>query len=89
MRNDFFGGGVNVAGLLTGQDVLAQLKDRDLGEELLIPSVMLRQQGDVFLDDLSPADLEKAFGVPVHPVHNDGQQMLDAILGRDTSWQNR
>ena len=89
VRNDFFGGGVNVAGLLTGQDVLAQLKDRDLGEELLIPSVMLRQQGDVFLDDLSPADLEKAFGVPVHPVHNDGQQMLDAILGRDTSWQNR
>ncbi len=89
VRNDFFGGGVNVAGLLTGQDVLAQLKGRDLGEELLIPSVMLRQQGDVFLDDLSPADLEKAFGVPVHPVHNDGQQMLDAILGRDTSWQNR
>ena len=53
INNDFFGGGVNVAGLITGGDLIAQLKDKDLGDELLIPSVMLRREGDIFLDDVS------------------------------------
>lgn len=83
VRNDFFGGNVNVAGLLTGQDFIKQLKGRELGDALLIPCVTLRQQEDVFLDDLSVQDLEKELEVPVYPVPNDGQQLLDAITGRD------
>lgn len=84
VRNDFFGGTVNVAGLLTGQDLYAQLKDRDLGDALLIPGVTLRQQDDVFLDDMSVGELSQKLGVPVIPVINDGQHLLDAITGRDT-----
>lgn len=84
VRNDFFGGTVNVSGLLTGQDLYAQLKDRDLGDALLIPCVTLRQQDDVFLDDMSVGELSQKLGVPVIPVINDGQHLLDAITGRDT-----
>ena len=84
VRNDFFGGTVNVSGLLTGQDLYAQLKDRDLGDALLIPCVTLRQQEDMFLDDMSLGELSQKLGVPVIPVINDGQHLLDAITGRDT-----
>lgn len=82
VRNDFFGESITVAGLLTGKDLIAQLKGKPLGEELLIPAVMLRREGDLFLDDVSPADAEKALGVPVTPVPNDGGELLDALLGR-------
>ena len=75
---------MNVAGLLTGQDLYAQLKDRDLGDALLIPCVTLRQQEDVFLDDMSVGELSQKLGVPVIPVINQGQHLLDAITGRDT-----
>ena len=81
VRNDFFGESITVAGLLTGQDLIAQLKGKPLGEKLLIPAVMLRREGDLFLDDLSPADAEKELGVPVTPVPNDGGELLDALLG--------
>ncbi len=47
IKNDFFGGGINVSGLVTGRDLINQLKGCDLGEKLLIPSVMLRREGDL------------------------------------------
>lgn len=81
VRNDFFGESITVAGLLTGRDLIAQLKGKELGEELLIPAVMLRREGDLFLDDLTPSDVEKALQIPVTPVPNDGGQLLDAMLG--------
>ena len=84
VRNDFFGGTVNVSGLLTGQDLFVQLKDRDLGDAVLIPCVTLRQQEDVFLDDMSVSQLSEKLGVPVIPVINEGQHLLDAITRRDT-----
>lgn len=62
--NRFYGGGVNVAGLLTGQDILATLRSRDLGELVLLPSVVLNTDG-IFLDDLTPADLERELGAPL------------------------
>lgn len=80
--NDFFGDTVNVAGLVTGRDLIAQLKDLDLGDELLIPEVMLRHEGDVFLDDVSLIEVERALGVPVTTVGNEGFRLLDAALGR-------
>ncbi|MFW8314573.1 DUF512 domain-containing protein, partial [Klebsiella pneumoniae] len=50
IRNDFFGERITVAGLLTGQDIIAQLKDEDLGDEILLPCNVLRMGEDVFLD---------------------------------------
>lgn len=81
IRNDFFGGGVNVSGLVTGGDLIAQLKGRELGDELLIPSVMLRREGDVFLDDVTTQDVEQALHIKLTPVQNDGEELFYAILG--------
>lgn len=81
VRNDFFGESITVAGLLTGKDLIAQLRGKELGDALLIPAVMLRREGDLFLDDLSPTDLERALHVPVLRVSNDGGELLDAMLG--------
>ena len=80
--NDFFGHTIDVAGLITGGDLIAQLKGRDLGERLLIPVNMLRHGGDVFLDDVRVPDVEAALGVPVTVVEQDGFDLLDAVLGR-------
>jgi len=80
--NDFFGHSIDVAGLITGQDLIAQLKGKDLGKRLLIPVNMLRHGGDVFLDDIHVSDVETALGVPVTVVDQDGFDLLDAILDR-------
>ena len=80
--NDFFGHTIDVAGLITGRDLMAQLKGRDLGDRLLIPVNMLRHGGDVFLDDATVPDVEQALGVPVTVVEQDGFDLLDAMLGR-------
>lgn len=80
VRNDFYGESVTVAGLLTGQDLLAQLKDRDLGEAVLLSETCLRYD-DLFLDDMSREELETALGVPVIKNQVDGYVLLDAILG--------
>ena len=82
IENNFFGPTVDVAGLVVGGDLIAQLKGRALGERLLIPVNMLRHGGDVFLDDLRVSDVERALGVPVTVVEQDGFDLLDAMLGR-------
>lgn len=82
IENDFFGHTVDVAGLVTGGDLIAQLRGRDLGERLLIPVNMLRHGGDVFLDDVRVSDVERELGLPVTVVDQDGFDLLDAMLGR-------
>ena len=81
IRNDFFGERITVSGLLTGQDLLAQLKGRDLGERLLLPCNMLRSGEEVFLDDVTVTELSGALQVPVTIVKSSGQDLLDAMLG--------
>jgi putative radical SAM enzyme (TIGR03279 family) len=78
--NHFFGESITVAGLVTGGDLIAQLRGRDLGEELLIPATMLRRDGDVFLDDVTLEAVAEALGVPVTPVGGDGFVLLAALL---------
>ncbi|MGN0599861.1 MAG: DUF512 domain-containing protein [Oscillospiraceae bacterium] len=80
IRNDFFGETITVTGLITAQDIIAQLKGRELGDTLLISKNMLMRDSDIFLDDLRITDVEKALGVSVRPVDNDGFELLDAIL---------
>ena len=78
--NAFFGGTVAVAGLLTGQDIQRHLATLgDLGDAVLVPAVALRDGDGVFLDDLTPADLARALGVPVTPVESDAAALLRAL----------
>ncbi|MBA4699006.1 MAG: DUF512 domain-containing protein [Ruminococcus sp.] len=81
VRNDFFGEHITVSGLITGQDLTAQLKGQELGEALLIPCNMLRADEDVFLDDFTVKQVENTLQVPVDIVKSSGQDLIDAILG--------
>ena len=83
IQNDFFGSCVDVAGLVTGGDLIAQLKGMDLGQRLLIPASMLRHGGDMFLDNISVSQVSESLNIPVVPVPNDGAQLLSAILDKD------
>jgi putative radical SAM enzyme (TIGR03279 family) len=87
IRNEFFGRGIGVAGLLTGRDIQLQLGDAagggpGLGDEVLVPAVTLRDGAGVFLDDLTPPDLAASLGTPVTPVEPTAPALLAALLGR-------
>ncbi len=80
IENNFFGKSVTVSGLVTATDIIDQLKGKELGEYLLIPSSMLRFEGDMFLDSLTPKDVEKALGVKIRIVGGSGSDFVSAIL---------
>ena len=79
--NEFFGPLITVAGLVTGRDLISRLKGERLADELLIPEVMLRREGDLFLDDVSVEEVSRALKVRVRPVPNDGRLLLQTLLG--------
>ena len=81
--NDFFGHTIDVAGLVTGGDLIAQLRGRELGRRLLIPHTMLRHGEGVFLDDVTLEQVSAELGVPVVPVGGSGDELLSAMLGQD------
>ena len=81
--NDFFGDTITVAGLVTGGDLLKQLQGRELGDALLLPDVMLRREGDIFLDDVSLEELSEALQIQIITVPNNGYALLDAVVGRE------
>ena len=71
---------ITVSGLLTGQDILAQLKDKELGERVLLPQNVLKSGEAVFLDDVTLEEFEKALQVQVDIVKSSGQDFIDAII---------
>lgn len=85
--NNFFGEGITVAGLLTGTDLIGQLKGRDLGDKLLIPLVMTidytshSTDKNKFLDDITLKEAEKELNIEIVPTPNNGTQLLKNILG--------
>ena len=81
IRNSFFGETVTVAGLTTGGDLTSQLAGKPLGERVLIPKAMLRADEDIFLDDMTLAQAEELLGVPIVPVGEEPDELLDAVLG--------
>ena len=81
VANDFFGRSVTVAGLVTGRDLISQLKGQDLGARLLISADMLRREEVDFLDDVTLAEASAALGVPIYPIENDGGALCDAMFG--------
>ena len=78
--NRFLGESITVSGLVTGGDLIAQLKGRELGERLLLPVKMLRHGEDVFLDDVTLDDVARELQVEVIPVNQDGFDLCDAIF---------
>jgi NifB/MoaA-like Fe-S oxidoreductase len=83
IENDFFGPLITVAGLITGRDLIAQLRGQWLGERLLLPDCMLRYHQNVFLDDTTVEEVEQALGVPITFIGQDGFALLNAMLEVD------
>ena len=82
IRNDFFGEMITVSGLLTGQDLIAQLTGKELGEALYLPQNVLRSGEEVFLDDITVTEMEKALQVKVDIIKSSGRDFVNAVLDR-------
>ena len=80
IKNEFFGGNVTVAGLITGTDILKQVKGKLCSHTLLIPEVMLREEKDKFLDDVTLSDLEKKLHVRTRILPQDGGEVVQMLL---------
>ena len=80
IRNDFFGEKITVAGLITGQDLIAQLNGQNLGNKLLLPCNMLRDGEEVFLDDVTIDELKASLQVEVDIVKSSGWDFVERIL---------
>ncbi len=81
VKNEFFGEQITVSGLITGKDLLCQLKGKPLGERLLLPCSMFRSGETVFLDDITLKDVTEALQVEADIVKSSGQDFIDAIIG--------
>ncbi len=81
VKNEFFGGEVTVTGLLTGRDLLGQLKGKPLGETLYLSGTTLRAEGDLFLCGMTPEELGEGLGVKIAFVDNDGAAFCETLLG--------
>lgn len=79
--NHFFGENITVSGLLTGQDIRAQLAGQSLGEELLLPENVLKADEAIFLDDISLKELSDSLQVPVNIIESEGRDFVDKIIG--------
>lgn len=79
VKNDFFGHEVDVAGLLTGQDIAAQLQAREKGSFCIVPGSAVKSDADVFLDDVTLEELSRRIGVPVYTSGADGATLCDAL----------
>ena len=80
IRNDFFGEKITVSGLLTGKDLMEQLRGKELGEYLLLPCNLLRSGENVLLDDVTVEELEAYLKIPVKIVGEEGADFVDAVL---------
>ena len=86
IRNDFFGELITVTGLITAGDLIRQLQDQmkvgfEIGEELLIPSTMLKRDEELFLDDLTCSDVREALHTEIRIVSDDGRDLVLSALG--------
>lgn len=81
IRNDFFGEKITVSGLITAQDMVAQLMERGIMERVSIPCNMLRMGEEVFLDDWTLEDVQNALQVTTDIVKSSGRDLLMEMLG--------
>lgn len=87
IQNQFFGEKITVAGLITGQDLIAQLKGEPLGTCLLLPCNMLRSGEEVFLDDITLSQVKESLQVDVDIVKSSGTDFVEAILNRSKKYE--
>lgn len=80
VENRFFGGEITVTGLVVGRDLIEQMKDKELGEKLIVPSVMLNFDNSVFLDDVTVEQIESALNISVTLVDNSGEGLVSAVI---------
>ena len=80
IKNDFFGHHITVTGLLTGRDIIAQLKEECIGDRLLLSDTVLRSGEDVLLDDVSVSDIENALQTTINIVKSDGKSFVRTII---------
>lgn len=83
--NNFFGEHITVSGLITATDLYDQLKDKELGNRLLLPDNILRSGEDVFLDDYTLDDLREKLGANIIISKNSGQGFIDAVTGKENN----
>ena len=81
IRNDFFGERITVSGLITGQDLIGQLKDKELGSRLLLPCNMFRSGEEIFLDDITLRRVEETLQVKADIVKSSGQDFVNSVIG--------
>ncbi len=84
IENKFFGGYVSISGLLTGQDIYNTLKDKDLGDKVIIPESMLRSGEEVFLDDYTVTMLEEKLNTKIQISQVEGKKFIKRILNLKT-----
>lgn len=89
IQNHFFGESITVSGLITGMDLKTQLSGVELGEKLLLPCSMLRDQEEVFLDDMTVAELSEALGTQIVIVGERGEDLVSAVLDPPGQKKNR
>ena len=83
IKNNFFGGMVTVSGLVCGNDLIEQLSDKPKTDIIAIPSVMLRDGEDIFLDDVTLTEAEKRLNSKIVPINNDGYEFVEKIIGEE------
>ena len=80
IKNEFFGGKITVAGLITGTDLISQLKGKDLGDRLLLTNHMLKSGEPVFLDDVTVDDVQNALQIKVSVVESSGADFVSSLI---------
>ncbi len=83
IKNDFFGNSVTVTGLITGSDIIKNLQEyKGKNKVVLIPDVMLKDNSDLFLDDLTVEDISKELNLNVKVIHASGKNLIEQLLER-------
>ncbi len=86
LQNKFFGETVTVSGLFTGTDIFEQAAGAAAGrkyDRVLIPDTMLKNDTELFLDDMTREELSEKLGLPVTAVRADGESFVRAVLAAD------
>ncbi len=83
--NDFFGHKITVTGLLTGGDIIKQLRDKPLGDRVMLPQNVLKADEDIFLDDVTLDELKQALQVEVYIVKSNGADFVQGIIGGNSN----
>lgn len=89
IRNDFFGETITVSGLITGGDIINQLKGKELGDRILLPHNIVRSGEEVFLDDVTLTEVAKALDTPCYVINNSGEAFVKSVLEDDINIINK